>query len=176
MPLNYLWDDCHKQAVTHIRESRWIKSMYTLLGKTRPTCHICFSRQSTYVCRMLPVGSPRAWQPFMCHRQSWAGPLLSRRRAHDTIHSALLTDPRVHTQLLSWASQWSSGAKPSIYQRPATRLTGPYHQYAIGTFNTWSWGPTEWSLTDTNGGYSLGGAGFPCTTPRPSRPAVSPFP
>jgi hypothetical protein len=41
-------------------------------------------------------------------------------------------------------------------------LLGPYHQYAIGMFNTFSRGPIEWSLTDTGGGgYNLGGAGFP---------------
>jgi hypothetical protein len=39
MPLNYLRDDCHKQAVTHIRESQRFELMYTLLGKTRPTRH-----------------------------------------------------------------------------------------------------------------------------------------
>jgi hypothetical protein len=55
-------------------------------------------------------------------------------------------------------------------------LLGPYDQYAIGMFNTCSWGPTERSLTDIGGGYNLGGADFPRTTPRPSRPAVSHFP
>jgi hypothetical protein len=33
MSLNYLRADDHKQAVTHIWESRWIESMYTLQGK-----------------------------------------------------------------------------------------------------------------------------------------------
>jgi hypothetical protein len=42
-------------------------------------------------------------------------------------------------------------------------------------FNTCSWGPTHQSLTDTDGGYSLRGAGFPRTTPRPFQPAVSTF-
>jgi hypothetical protein len=37
MPLSYLREDCHKQAVTHIRESRQFKPMYTLQGKTRST-------------------------------------------------------------------------------------------------------------------------------------------
>jgi hypothetical protein len=37
MPLSYLHDDYHKQVVTHIRESRRFKSMYTLQGKTRLT-------------------------------------------------------------------------------------------------------------------------------------------
>jgi hypothetical protein len=42
MPLSYLYDDYHKQAVTHIRESQRFESMYTLQGKTRPTRHIPF--------------------------------------------------------------------------------------------------------------------------------------
>jgi hypothetical protein len=32
--IRLLRDDCHKQAVTHIRESRRFESMYTLQGKT----------------------------------------------------------------------------------------------------------------------------------------------
>jgi hypothetical protein len=36
-----------------------------------------------------------------------------------------LTDPRVRTQLLSWASQWSRGRKPSSWWWPTTRFTGP---------------------------------------------------
>jgi hypothetical protein len=32
--ITLLHDDCHKQAVTHIRESRRFESMYTLQGKT----------------------------------------------------------------------------------------------------------------------------------------------
>ncbi len=39
MPLSYLRDECHKQVVTHIRESQRFESMYTLQGKTRPTRH-----------------------------------------------------------------------------------------------------------------------------------------
>jgi hypothetical protein len=54
-------------------------------------------------------------------------------------------------------------------------LLSPYHKYAIGMFNTCSRGATYRSLTDTGGGYNLEGASFLRTTPRPSRPAVSPF-
>jgi hypothetical protein len=39
MSLSYLHDDCHKQAVTHIPESRRFESMYTLQEKTQPTRH-----------------------------------------------------------------------------------------------------------------------------------------
>jgi hypothetical protein len=55
------------------------------------------------------------------------------------------------------------------------QLTGPIYQHAIGMFNTCSQGPTHLSLADTGGGYNLGGAGFPHTTPRPSQPVVSTF-
>jgi hypothetical protein len=36
-----------------------------------------------------------------------------------------LTDPLVRIQLLSWTSQWSRGRKPSPWQWPTTRFTGP---------------------------------------------------
>jgi hypothetical protein len=88
-----------------------------------------------------------------------------------------LTDPWVHTQLFSHNSQWRSGEKLSFCWHPTTRLTEPISPYAIGTFSTCSWGPTHRSLTDTGGGYNLGGADLrPHTTPRPSQPAVSTFP
>jgi hypothetical protein len=54
-------------------------------------------------------------------------------------------------------------------------LLGPYHQHATGTLNTCLRGPTDRSLTDTGGGYYLGGSSFPHTTLQPSQPAISPF-
>jgi hypothetical protein len=57
-------------------------------------------------------------------QQRWTEPLLSRKRAPDTILARRLTDPRVHTQFLSWASHWSSGGKTTLCRQPATRLTG----------------------------------------------------
>jgi hypothetical protein len=64
MPLSYLHDDYHKQAVTHIRESRRFKSMYTLQEKTRPTRHVRFPLQYTHARHTLSVSSPHTWQPF----------------------------------------------------------------------------------------------------------------
>jgi hypothetical protein len=87
-----------------------------------------------------------------------------------------LIDPRVCTQFLSWANQWSSGESHTSINSRLLGLPGPYHRHAIGTFNTYSRRPTERSLTDTGGGYNLEGAGFPRTTPRPSQPAAYPFP
>jgi hypothetical protein len=56
------------------------------------------------------------------------------------------------------------------------QLTGPIYQHAIDTFNACMWGPTHWSLTDTDGGYNLGDAGFPPHTAQPSHPTVLHFP
>jgi hypothetical protein len=42
-------------------------------------------------------------------------------------------------------------------------------------FNTCLTGPTQRSLTDTNGGYNLGGGNFPHHTPWPSQPTVLHF-
>jgi hypothetical protein len=44
-------------------------------------------------------------------------------------------------------------------------LLGPYHQHVISTFNTYLWGTTHRSLTDTGGGYNLEGAGLPHHAP-----------
>jgi hypothetical protein len=74
-------------------------------------------------------------------------------------------NPRIHTQFLSQANQWSSKLKPSFCRWQATRFTGSispaydrYVQYFLR-------GPTHRSLTDTGGGYNLGGVGFSHTLP-----------
>jgi hypothetical protein len=143
--------------------------MYTMQGKTRPTQHVRFSRQSMYARRTLPAGGPRTWQPFMSHRQSWTESLLLRKRAPDTIHS-MPTDRSVGPYPVSLPSQpMNQWRKTNIYQQQATRQT------SIDTFNTCSRGPTHQCLTDTGRGYNLGGADLPHTTPRPSRLVVSPL-
>jgi hypothetical protein len=118
--------------------------MYTLPGKTRPTRHVRFPRQSTYAQRTLPVDGPHTCQPFARRRQIW-------------------TDP----QHAGWLIR---GSVPSFSPEPANKaggvsqapdddqllgLPGLYHRHAIGTFNTCSRGPTERSLTETGGGYNL---------------------
>jgi hypothetical protein len=74
-----------------------------------------------------------------------------------------LTDPRVRTQFLSRAIQWSSGERQISINSRLLGLSGPYHQHAFGTFNTCSWGTIERSLIDTGGGYNLEGASLPHT-------------
>jgi hypothetical protein len=145
-------------------------------GKTRLTRHVRFPRQSTYVWRMLPVGDPRTWQSFTSRQWSWAGPLLSRKGAPDTIHSTP-ADQSTGLYPVSLPSQpmkqW--GQSQSSIDGRLLGLLGSSHQHTISTFNTCSRGPTHRSLTDTGRGYNLGGAGLPHTTPWPSQPVVSTF-
>jgi hypothetical protein len=108
--------------------------------------------------------------------QSWTESLLLRKR-----------NPRLHTQHVGWLicgspssfsptlNQRSSGESQASVDGRLLGLPGPYHRHAIGTFNTCSRGLTHWSLTNTGGGYNLGGASFPYTTLRPSQPMVSTF-
>jgi hypothetical protein len=44
--------------------------------------------------------------------------------------------------------------KPPSVDGKLLGLPGPYHRYAIGTFNTCWQGPTHRSLTNTGGGYN----------------------
>jgi hypothetical protein len=67
------------------------------------------------------------------------------------------------------------GVKPPFVDIRLPGLLGPYHQHAIGTFNTCSRGPTHRSLTNIGGGYSLEGVDFPHIAPQPSQPTVSHF-
>jgi hypothetical protein len=150
--------------------------MYTLQGKTRPT-H-----------RTLPTIGPRmvldhmylTWSTYSnlsrSRQQSWAGPLLPRKSALDPIHSTTV-DRSIGPYLVSLPSkpmkQWGQ-SQPTV-DGWLLGLPGPYLRNAIGTFNTCSRELTHRSLTDTSGGYNLGGASFPHHTPRPSQPTVSAF-
>jgi hypothetical protein len=151
--------------------------MYTLQGKTHPTCHT-YPTQSQH---MVPNHTYLTWSMYSnhscSHQQSWEGPLLSRKRAPDTIHS-MMANQSVGPYPISFPSQpmkqWGQ-SQPSV-DGWLLGLPGPYHRHAIGTFNTSSRGPTHRSLTDIGRGYNLEGAGFPHTTPRPSQPTVLFFP
>jgi hypothetical protein len=176
MQLSYLRDDCHKQAVTYIRESRWFKSMYTLQGKAQPTHHMlsalspCMVQDHTYLtwCTYSDLSRSR--------QQSWAWPLLLRKRALDTIHSTL-TDWSTGPYPISFSSQpmkqW--GQSQASVDSSYSAYWAHNRKLAIDTFNTCSQAPTHQSLTDTVGGYNLGGADSPHTTTWPSQPAISTF-
>jgi hypothetical protein len=159
-----------------IRELRRFESMYTLQPKTRPTRHTLSTLRP---CMALDY-SYLTWSTYsnlsqVVDRFGWI-PLLLRNK-----------DSWLQPQHTGWPicgsppsfspphSQWSSRLKPSFYRWQATRLTGPIYQYAIGTFNTYSWGISHRSLTDTGGGYNVGGTGFSHITPWPFQPAASTF-
>jgi hypothetical protein len=103
---------------------------------------------------------------------------------HCTREEGLLTqstawqpsDPRVRTQLLSNNSQRAVGKSKAPVDNRLLGLPGPYHRYAIGTFNTCSRGPTERSLINTGGGYNLRGAGLPYTHSPTFPTSCLPFP
>jgi hypothetical protein len=152
--------------------------MYTLQGKTRPIWHVRFPRQSMYAWCTLPMRSPRTWQPFMSHQQSWAGLLLPRKMALDTILSAP-ADRSAGLYPVSLPSQpmkkW--GQSQASISGKLLGLLGPYHQYAIGTFNTCSRVPTPRFLTDTGGGYHIENLGIATTLspPFPSEGSTDPL-
>jgi hypothetical protein len=114
----------------------------------------------------LPVGGPRIWQPFTLTQQSWADSLLLRKSAPDSTSQPGSVSRGTHLSFSPKHNHWSNALKPNICGRTCyIGLLGPYHQHVINTFNTCSRGPTHWSLTDTGGGYNLGGAGLPHHTP-----------
>jgi hypothetical protein len=113
----------HEQAVTHIWESRRFESMYTLQGKIRPTHHVCFLHQSTYIWHTLPAGGIHTWQSFMSHRQGWTDTTASEKKCSRLHLLVRLSDPRDPPQFLSQDSHWSSRLKPSTCGQLATRLT-----------------------------------------------------
>jgi hypothetical protein len=122
-------------------------------GKTRPTRHVRFPRQSTYARYMLPTGGPHTWKPFTLTQQSWTDSLLPRKSAPDSTYQPswvvcgtyLSFSPNTVIEVVR-LSQTSVGNR-------LLGLPGAYHRHVIDTFNTCSWVPTPRSLTDTGGGY-----------------------
>jgi hypothetical protein len=122
--------------------------------------------------RAVPVRGNLPWAADRVGQSHW-----SREKWLSTQPPACrLIDPRVRTQFLSWVNQWSSGESQTSINSRLLGLPGLYHWHAIGTFNTYSWGPTEWSLTDTGGGYNLEGASLPHTHSPTFPTSCLPFP
>jgi hypothetical protein len=112
---------------------------------------------------------------FVSHQQGWSGALLPRKSAPNCTFQPGWV---VHGSHLSFSLN-TTIKSVRLSQTPVDGrllgLLGPYHQHAISTFKTCLRGITHWSLTDTGGGYNLGGASFPHTAPRPFQPVVSTF-
>jgi hypothetical protein len=148
-----------------------------LAGETRPTHHMHPTLSPrmvldyTYLTRSTHSNLSRS------HQQSWAGPLILRKRAPNTIHSTT-TDRSASLYPVSLLSQsmkqWGQ-SQPSVDGRLLV-LLGPYHRHMIGTFNTCSRGSTHRSLTDTGGGYNFEGVILPHHTPWASQLTVLRYP
>jgi hypothetical protein len=110
------------------------------------------------------------------HRQIWTDPTALEKKG--SRHNPQHTGRPICGSVPSFSSKPTNelvGLSQTSVMDKLLGLLGPYHQHAIGTFNTCSWRPTHQSLTDTGGGYNLEGAGFPRTTPRPSQSTVFHF-
>jgi hypothetical protein len=151
--------------------------MYTLHGKTRPIWHVHFPRQSMYAQRTLPVGGPRTWQHFTRRRQIWTDPTAPEKKG--SWHNPQHTGWPIRGSVPNFSPEPANEAR-GVSQAPdddqLLGLPGSYHRHAIGTFNTYSWGPTEQYLIDTGGGYNLEGAGSPHTHSRTFPISCLPFP
>jgi hypothetical protein len=160
-----------------ISESCVIRINVHHLGETWYTWHVRFLRQSMYATCTLPVGGPRTWEPFTLTQKSWTDLLLPRQSAPDLTSQPDWVAHETHLSFSPKHNHWSNALKPSIcWQTGYMGSLGPYHQHVISTFNTYSWGPTHRSLTDTGGGYNLGSASLPHHTPQPSQWMVLRFP
>jgi hypothetical protein len=150
--------------------------MYTLQGKTRPTHHVRFARQSTYTRHTLPAGSPHTWQPFMKSSTTMNRVIAPKKKGsrHNPRHVGKLIRGSVPSFSPEPAIEAVGVKLPSINNQ-LLGLPGSYHQHANGIFNTCSQGSTHRSLTNTGGGYNLGGVGLPHITHWPSQPHVSTF-
>jgi hypothetical protein len=99
--------------------------MYTLQEKTRPTRYTF----STLSSRMVQDHTYLTWSTYsnllQNHQQIWTDPLPRQEGLPTQSTTRWLIDPRVHTQLLSHNSQWSSGENLGFYWQPTTRLTRP---------------------------------------------------
>jgi hypothetical protein len=109
-------------------------------------------------------------------RQIWTDPTAPERKCsrHKPHHTGRL----IHGSVPSFSPKPTNevvGLSQASVEDKLLGLLGPYHQHAIGSFNTCSWEPTHRSLIDIGGAYSREGVGFPHTTPGPSQPTVSPF-
>jgi hypothetical protein len=126
---------------------------------------------------MLPASGPLMWQPFMRHRQIWTDPTAPEKK--DSRHNPQHAGWPIRGSVPSFSPELANepgGVSQAPDDDQLLGLSGPYHRYAIGTFNTCSWGPTEQSLIDTGGGYNLRGASSPHTYSPTFPSSCLPFP
>jgi hypothetical protein len=120
-----IWIDVHPAGENPTNTTR----MFPTLVHVRPMYASC--ERSPYVATFRET--PTDLDKSHCSREKGLPTQSTARR---------LTDSRAHTQLLSWASQWSRERKPSSWRWPTTRFTGPispacdrYVQYLLTGVN-----------------------------------------
>jgi hypothetical protein len=166
---------------THIWESRRFELMYTIQGKTWPTRHTHSMLNFMKGCYALTTWTKhisRGQRIATFHEVVNNGRQSHCSREKGSRHNPQHNDWPIRGSVPSFSPEPAIEAvevKPPSIDGRLLGLLSPYHRYAIDMLNTCSRGPTHRSLTDTGGGYSLGGAGFPHISPRPSQPAVSTF-
>jgi hypothetical protein len=155
---------CITFSEAHIRESRWLKSMYTLQGKSdqHATCISC---------------SVHVWSHTI-HISCGQHIATFHESPTDLDGSHYSREKEIPDYTLNTSADQSVvvGLSQASVDNRLLGLPGPYLQHAIGMFNTCSRGPTHRSLTDTGAGYNFGGVGFPHHTPQRSQPTVLCFP
>jgi hypothetical protein len=146
--------------------------MYTLQGKTRSTRHTLSTldpcRVLNHTSHVVHVGN-LLLVPRGQNRPLHPGEILAIKDRLARPSSWVTSFPLPHDSL---------GVGERGFDQVVTQLhqlIGLIYQHAIDTSNACLWGPTNRSLTDTDGGYNLRGVSFPHTTPWPSHPAVSTF-
>jgi hypothetical protein len=164
--INYLMT-VTRQAVTHIRELRWFKLIYTMQGK--------FDTHNMYAFNASPCTS------LICFLQA----VLVRgnlSRVINSIGQSHCSQEKRNSWLHPHHVDWPICVSPSNFSLPhntieavekvkyilATNyidLLSPYHQYVISTFNICSRVPTPQSLTNIDEGYNFRGVGFQYYTP-----------
>jgi hypothetical protein len=146
-------------------------------GEIRPTGHTHLMLSPRMVPDLTYLTQSTHSNLSRSRQQSWAGSLLLRKRALDTIHNTLANRSvgSYPVSLLRQSLKQLGQSQPSV-DGWLLGLSDPYLRHVISTFNTYSRGPTHQSLTDTCGGYNLGGADFSHLPPRPSQPTVLQFP
>jgi hypothetical protein len=126
-------------------------------GKTRPTRHVRFPRQSTYARCTLRVGSPRMWQLLVRRWQIWIDPTTPEKKG--SRHNPQHVGWPIRGSIPSFSPELANkagGCKPSSWRWPTTRFTGPispacdrYVQYLLmwanrTILNRHRWGLQPW--------------------------------
>jgi hypothetical protein len=151
--------------------------MYTLQGGNLTNTSHTFHAQFAYGPRPCVSHTVNAYQSLAKSSTAMDKAIAPKKKGsqHNPQHDDWSIRGFVHSFSLEPAIEAVRVKSPSVDVR-LLGLSGSYHQHMIDTFNTYSWGLTHRSLTDTGGGYNLKGTGFSHNTLWPFQTAVFSFP